>query len=289
MGKERLNDLDGKTWARYSISIWNTRKTSEEVKLRHPAMFPMELCERIVEIYTKVGDVVLDPFMGSGSTLLAAKKLGRKGVGIDIVEDYVKLAKERLSKQKISIPLRSARLTTFLEGKVDESKMIRPKIGELDTEPEVYCEDARNLLNLIKPGSVDLVVTSPPYWMIHKRKRTADYKEIRPYSELKRDLGNIFDYSQFMDGLKEIFEKVRHTLKPNKRCIIVVMDIRIKSDFIPFHIDIISMMRDLKFVLEDIIIWDRHAEYSSLRPLGYPYVFIVNKVHEYLMIFRKAI
>ena len=65
------------------------------------------------------------------------------------------------------------------------------------------------------------------------------------------------------------------------------MDIRQGSNFIPFHIHIISMMKEIGFVLEDIIICDRRKEYSNLRPLGYPYVFIANKVHEYILIFRK--
>jgi len=258
--KERLNELDGKTWERYSISIWEIVKSQEERKLNHPAMFPVELCRRLIEIYTKKGDVVLDPFMGSGSAIIAARDLGRKGIGFDINSDFVKLTKERLSQQKL-IPL-----------------------GE---DPDFYCEDATNLLEYVKPNSVDLVITSPPYWNIHTRKRTADYKEPRPYSSLERDLGNISDFNKFMDELKSIFEKVHTVLKSGKRCIVIVMDIREGSHFIPFHINIINMMAEIGFILEDIIIWDRRKEYSNLRPLGYPYVFIVNKVHEYILIFRK--
>jgi len=47
------------------------------------------------------------------------------------------------------------------------------------------------------------------------------------------------------------------------------------------------MMEQIGYVLEDIIIWDRRREYNNLRPLGYPYVFVVNKVHEYILIFKK--
>jgi hypothetical protein len=65
------------------------------------------------------------------------------------------------------------------------------------------------------------------------------------------------------------------------------MDIRQGSQFIPFHLNMVDMMAKIGFILEDIIIWDRRREYSNLRPLGYPYVFIVNKVHEYILIFRK--
>jgi len=257
--KERLNDLNGKTWEKYSISIWDVVKTPEETRLRHPAMFPVELCKHLIEIYTKRGDVVLDPFVGSGSTVMAAKELERVGIGIDINPAFVKLAKQRLSQQRL--------VQTNIE------------------EPKVYCDDAVNLPNLVGSSSVDLVITSPPYWLIHKR--TADYKESRPYSELVRDLGNVEDYGQFMQALKEIFAKVRYVLKPGKRCIIIVMDIRVQSLFIPFHMDITNTMRDIGFTLEDIIIWDRRMEYSNLRPLGFPYAFVVNKVHEYILIFRR--
>ncbi|MCR6693113.1 MAG: site-specific DNA-methyltransferase, partial [archaeon YNP-LCB-003-016] len=92
--RERLNELDGKTWEKYSISIWDIVKSREESKLNHPAMFPVELCRRLIKIYTKKGDVVLDPFMGSGSTIIAARDLGLKGIGFDINPDFVKLAKE---------------------------------------------------------------------------------------------------------------------------------------------------------------------------------------------------
>ncbi len=259
--KERLNELNGKTWEKYSISVWDIVKSNEENKLGHPAMFPMELCRRLIEIYTRKGDTVLDPFMGSGSAIVAARDMERKGIGFDVNPDFVDLAKKRIAQQKL------VKLTI--------------------EEPNIYCEDAINLLNYVKPNSVDLVITSPPYWNIHTRKRTADYKEPRPYSTLERDLGNISDYNEFMKELERIFEKVNVVLKHGKRCVVIVMDIRQGSQFFPFHMGICSMMEETGFILEDIIIWDRRKEYSNLRPLGYPYVFIVNKVHEYILIFRK--
>jgi DNA modification methylase len=258
---KRLNDLNGKTWEKYSISVWHIWKSAEEAKLRHPAMFPLELCKRLIEIYTKKGDTVLDPFVGSGSAIVAARDLERKGIGLDINPDFVEIAKKRLAQQKI----------------------IKLEVEE----PHVQCADAASLLEFVKPNSVDLVITSPPYWIIHTRKRTADYKEPRPYSSLERDLGNVSDYAEFMRELKAIFEKVHTALKPSKRCIVIVMDIRQGSQFIPFHMDVSHMMEEIGYILEDVIIWNREREYSNLRPLGYPYVFIVNKIHEYILIFRK--
>jgi len=259
--KKRLNDLDGKIWTRYSISIWNVVKSPAENKLKHPAMFPSELCKRLIEIYTKKGEMVLDPFLGSGSTIVAARDLARRGVGLEINAEFVKLARSRLSQEKLI-------------------KLDIP-------EPEVFCDDAINLSKYVRDESVDLCITSPPYWNIHLRKRSADYKESRPYSELERDIGNIPEYSTFMTELSKIFTEVYKTLKHGKRCIVIVMDIRVQSKFIPFHIDVIKMMEGVGYILEDIIIWDRKAEYNSLRPLGYPYAFIVNKIHEYILIFRK--
>ena len=65
------------------------------------------------------------------------------------------------------------------------------------------------------------------------------------------------------------------------------MDLRKKDKFFPLHSDVSHFAKQIGFSFEDIIIWDRHQEYNNMRPLGYPYKFIVNKVHEYLLIFRK--
>jgi len=62
----------------------------------HPAPFPEELPYRLIQLYTFEGDVVLDPFCGSGTTCIAALKTGRHFVGFDIYEDYVNLARRRI-------------------------------------------------------------------------------------------------------------------------------------------------------------------------------------------------
>jgi len=69
----------------------------------HYAIFPEKLCERPILASSKPGDIVLDPLMGSGTALVVAKKLGRKAIGIDIVESYCEIAKRRL--EQISLPL----------------------------------------------------------------------------------------------------------------------------------------------------------------------------------------
>ena len=90
-----------------------------------------------------------------------------------------------------------------------------------------------------------------------------------------------------MFELRNIFEQVFIAMKPKSYCCAIVMDLRKKNRFYPYHIDISQLMEDIGFVFNDIIIWDRSQEYNNLRPLGYPSVFRVNKVHEFILIFQK--
>lgn len=266
---KRANDLDGATWTRYSISIWDDiRKTPEEASLKHPAMFPIQLAARLIQCFTTTEQrVVLDPFVGIGSTALAAQALGKIGIGFDVSPEYVRKAQQR------PCPARDMFAASDLE--------------PLPGERRIYLADANDMLDYLEPESVDLVVTSPPYWDILLQERTADYKEVRHYGGSERDLGKIHDYKAFLMALACIFEKVYAVLRPGKYCCVVVMDLRKKDRFYPYHADLASYMRDIGFVFDDIIIWDRGHEYNNLRPLGHPAVFRINKVHEYILIFRK--
>ncbi|MFN3466537.1 MAG: TRM11 family SAM-dependent methyltransferase [Candidatus Brocadiales bacterium] len=260
--RRRANELDGKTWLQYSISVWNDiKKSKEEIELRHPAMFPSALAERLIKAFTTDRQKnILDPFAGIGSTLLAAQALGKHGIGFDVCEEYVRIARHRLEQRAL--------------------------FGNKNYE--LYCKDVRNLFDHVRRDSIDLCITSPPYWNILSQKRTADSKEIRDYAEKSGNLGNIADYDAFLRELKVIFAKVKEVLKPLGRCCVVVMDIRKGPKFYPFHMNISQFMtEDLGFILEDIIIWDRRLDYSNLRPLGYPSVFRINKIHEYILIFQK--
>ena len=264
----KANDLDGKAWLQNSISIWSDiSKTPEEIALKHPAMFPAQLVSRLVETFTRSDQtVVLDPFCGIGSTVMAAEIMGKLGIGLDISADYIAKAEQR--------PAMNAGLFEAPgETGIGERRLIEA--------------DARDLLKHVDPESVDFAVTSPPYWDILLRNRTADYKEVRNYGDSDRDLGRISDYREFLDSLGEVFTNVLTALKPGCYCCVVVMDLRKGSNFFPLHADLAVKMQEIGFWFDDIIIWDRRREYNNLRPLGHPSVFRVNKVHEYILIFQK--
>ena len=265
---KRANDLDGRQWLRNSISIWDDiSKTSDEIALKHPAMFPVQLATRLIQSFTNSEQrVVLDPFVGIGSTVVAAEMLGKKGVGFDISSEFIAKAKHR--------PLPS-------------SDLFAGNGGDGVGERLLYEADANTLLEYINPGSVDFAVTSPPYWDILLQRRSADYKEIRNYGDSDSDLGRIADYRQFIDALGGVFANVLTALKPGCYCCVVVMDLRKGSRFFPFHSDLAVKMQEVGFLYDDLIIWDRKHEYNNLRPLGHPSVFRINKVHEYILIFQK--
>lgn len=261
----RCNDLDGKAWLQYSISVWDDiRKTAEEARLGHPAMFPSMLVRRLVQMFMRKRDkLVLDPFVGSGSTVVGANQEGKNGIGLDVSPEYIVKAKERCRCAKtLWNSSRSAPDAIF-------------KVA-----------DARDLLNHVEPGSVNLCITSPPYWNILQQKRTADYKDIRNYGDRTEDLGTIADYDAFLNELGRVFRQVFVALRPNSYCVVIVMDLRKKNEFFPFHCHVGQMMQQAGFIFDDIIIWNRKSEYNSLRPLGYPSVFRVNKIHEFILLFK---
>ncbi len=92
----RESTISKEEFLEYTKSVWGFASKSAK-KVGHPAPFPVELPYRLIQLYTYSGEVVLDPFMGSGQTALAALKSGRHFVGYEVNEEYLKLANERIT------------------------------------------------------------------------------------------------------------------------------------------------------------------------------------------------
>lgn len=261
MPEKRANNLDGRIWTRYSLSLWSDiAKTREEKALKHPALFPEMLAGRLIECFTATATAtVLDPFAGTGSTLLAAARLGRQGIGIELSPEYAAVARERIAALPPEAP-----------------------------PPQLHQANAMSLSEILAPETVDLVVTSPPYWNILSGRRSADRRATRDYENAASDdLGKIEEYEPFLQALGAVFSQVYTVLRPGGYCCTVVMDLRKGSRLYPFHSDLATELGHRGFLYDDLIIWDRHSEYNCLRPLGYPAVFRINKVHEFILIFKK--
>lgn len=265
--ENRANELCGKDWLFNSISVWDDiRKSAEERKLKHPAMFPIQLAKRLIECFTNDNqDTILDPFAGVGSTLIAAKELNKDAIGIELSPDFANIATNRIKNTEQQLSL----------------------FDNIDSKVDIYVGDSRNLQEYVKPNSIDMVVTSPPYWDILLEKRPLHPKENANYGDTAEDLGKISNYKEFLSELKIVFNQVYEVMKPNAYCCIVLRDLYKGKDFYPFHIDTSQFMQDIGFTLISMFIWDRRLDYNYRVTLGYPSTFYINTIHEFILIFRK--
>ena len=129
---KRCNNLTGKEWLQNSFSIWrNLTKTKEEKELKHPASYPVSLCEKLIKTFSKNNSIIIDPFNGIGSSLVAAHNLGYKAIGIDLSEEFCKIAEQRIGNDK---------------------------------NIKIINGNSFNELDKFEENSFDLCITSPPYW-----------------------------------------------------------------------------------------------------------------------------
>ena len=96
----RIDTIPRDDFIKHTKSIWSF-PTERASRVNHPAPFPVELPKRCIEMYSFVGDVVLDPFNGSGSTCVAAKATGRTYVGVDLSPDYCEIAEQRIQSTEV--------------------------------------------------------------------------------------------------------------------------------------------------------------------------------------------
>ncbi|MDE0555473.1 MAG: site-specific DNA-methyltransferase [Candidatus Poribacteria bacterium] len=107
--KKRESTVQKEDFMESTKSIWDMPAASAK-RVGHPAPFPVELPRRLIELYSFKGDIVLDPFMGSGTTAIAAEKTNRQWVGYDISQEYIEIAYYRLYQER-----------SFIEGEPNES------------------------------------------------------------------------------------------------------------------------------------------------------------------------
>lgn len=269
--RNMLNDLTGKEWLPETKSFLYQRglganSTKAKYEKMHPAPFSFTDVSKLIRFFTKKGGKVLDPFSGVGSTIKASLEMQREGFGVELEPKWCEITKQRIS---------------------EECNI------ELD-EKHLICGDSRKLKDFFEPNTFDFIVTSPPYWNIlekkdHKAKERVLNGQDTKYSENDFDLGNINDYNVFLNELSEICLSCYDVLKAGKYMCIVVSDFRHKSDFVPFHADLINKLTDKKlekhFVLRGIKILIQNAK--KLFPYGYPFSYVENIHHQYILVLNK--
>ncbi|MGC8621845.1 MAG: DNA methyltransferase [Caldisphaera sp.] len=265
----KLNELTSKQWLKFQKSWFVlTPKPREKNVLLHPAKFPEELVKQFVEFFTKKGETVLDPMVGTGSTLVACAESGRNGIGIELLDKYAKIADTRVRKIANQNILESNHSLINI-------KIIRG--------------DARDM-NKMHLGKVDYCITSPPYWdmLTESGFETQENRKIKgldtKYSDNEDDVGNIHDYNKFLDELVNIYKNVFEVLKVGGYFTVVVKNVKKGKQLYPLAWDIGKRLGEF-FELKDEKIWCQSD--ISLAPYGYGHSWVSNTVHHYCLNFKK--
>jgi DNA modification methylase len=102
-GSKDKIDITAEEFKEWVVAKWSIAPERDMKKYNHPAMFPEKLVERVLKLFSYQDDIILDPFNGAGTTTFVAKKLNRRFLGIDISEEYCKVANDRLKTIKTSL------------------------------------------------------------------------------------------------------------------------------------------------------------------------------------------
>jgi len=270
---DELTDISTTVWSFPKRGAWATHKGD------YRGNWPPQIPRALILMYTQPGDIVLDPMVGSGTTLIEAKLLGRRSIGVDInynaviltlhrlywLEQYIRKLKE--TSKVISNPFESFRTVNGVS------------LEEIEkAEYKVYHGDARKL-ELIPDESIDLIATHPPYFNIIKYSS----KE-----EIVGDLSRAKNLEQYLTWMKEVAKECYRVLKPGKYCAILIGDTRIHKHYVPLSHYVLEVFLDVGFALKEEVIKIQHKMkttrevWKKIKDRDFLLIY-----HEKLLIFRK--
>jgi DNA modification methylase len=267
-----INCLTAKEWLKCQIGVWQFNYEGRDIrdKKLHPAVFPISLAARVISLFTHRGELVIDPFVGSGTTLVAARDLDRNAVGFDLQKEYIELCEDRLRQLAL----------------------------DTTTKQLAVQDDARNIADYFDEETVSLIFTSPPYANLLNRKRknksrrsdmrkNEQYLEIEQYSQDPRDLGTM-ELDEYTNAMGEIFEGLLPLLRPKSHCVINVPDMWWEDERITIHVSLVEELRRRGYELRNIIIWDRTNIVNKVGIFGWPSNYItMGTTFEYLLDFWR--
>ena len=270
----KINDLSGAEWTSQLCSVLNTRYSTRgedsyahHIRKVHPSPKPPQLMRDLIRFFTKEDEIVLDYFMGVGGTLLGASLCNRRAAGIDLNPNFIEAyyaAAEALGL---------------------------PKQPCVCGDSNVLLDDAKTMAQLLNGEQAGLILIDPPYAnMMSKEKTGADIpvygKTATPFTNSNADLGNV-DPEDFFLLLRTIVEKSLPYLKSKGYLIVFCKDLQPKKkETNLLHAKIIDVLNDIpKLYYRGLKIWADQS--SKLFPYGYPFDFVANQIHQYILIFRK--
>jgi DNA modification methylase len=253
-----ISCITAKEWVKGMVTIQPFYYTGRDIRDKnvHPAVFPISLPSHFINLLTHEGELVLDPFVGIGTTLIAAQDLNRNAVGFDLNNEYINVAKKRLSQSRLG------------------SK----------TQQLAIMDEAHNIPEYLEEETVSLCITSPPYANMLNRPRlnksirgdlrnNGQYLKVQQYSNDPRDLGTM-NHEKYAKALEEIYSGILPLMKPRAHCIINVNDVWWKNKRYLTHIYVIEALQKAGFEFRNTFIWDKRDLVNKVGIFGWPNNFI---------------
>ena len=264
---ERLNDLDGAAWVSHSTTLIESRPgPRSKLKKSHPATFSEQDAARLVRFFTRRGGLVLDPFAGTGSTALACAAEGRRSLGFELYPEWADLARRRIVEE---LP-----------------------VGADSDVHEIRTGDALAAYGSLDDGSIDFLLTSPPYWSILKkidklvRETRVDEGLAHEYGGDAADVGRERSYTEYLDDLAQHAAAWRRLLRPGRYACVLVGDFRHGPNFHMLHADVAALLDRAGLTSSGLFVIAQRNRPAM--PYGYPTAFVPQAAHMFVVVARRS-
>lgn len=259
----KYNDIDMSRWKEYTHintdSLWiiDKRDNSGAHSGSYHGNFVPQIPHQLLSRYTKKGDWILDPFMGSGTSLIEAQRMGRNAIGIELQEEVAKDAQKRIRSEQAKNCSTHVFVGDSCSGEVEK------------------------LLKTVGIEKVQFVILHPPYW------------DIIPFSDDPSDLSNAQTLEAFLQGFGKAIDNTVGCLEKNRYCALVIGDKYANGQVIPLGFHCMNLFLDRGLLLKAILvknfgqtkgkanqqaIWRYRALASDFYIFRHEYIFIFKKV-----------
>ena len=259
----KYNDLDPKKWKEYTDintdSLWiiDKRDNSGIHSASYHGNFIPQIPNQLFTRYTKKGDWILDPFMGSGTSLIEAQRMGRNSIGIELQTELVDHVRNKIQSD-----------------------------NKNDYNPNIFIGDSRTIdideiLNTLFIDKLQFVIFHPPYWDIIK------------FSDDKSDLSNSESLDLFLEAFGEVIDNSTKHLEKNRYCACVIGDKYANGQVVPLSFYCMNIFIEKGFQLKAILVKNfGETKGKANQQAIWRYRAITNDFyifkHEYIFVFKKV-